>query len=62
MELLDEIPTVETLLDSPLSRFITLAANNCGYSGTTEELVVNWVHPLFLKAKAEASKADNPSW
>jgi hypothetical protein len=62
MELRDEVPSVEELMDSPLSRFITFAANSCGYSGTTKELIVNWVHPLFLKAKAEASKADNPNW
>ena len=24
----------------------------CGYSGTAEEVIVNYVHPLFLKAKA----------
>jgi len=47
---------------SPLSRFITLAANDCGYRGSTLELVTTWVHPLFLKAKAEASKEDNPNW
>ena len=62
MELKDDLPTVEELLASPLSRFITLAANSCGYAGTTQELIVNWVHPLFLKAKAEASKTDNPNW
>jgi len=62
MELRDDVPTVEELLESPLSRFITLAANSCGYSGTTQELIVNWVHPLFLKAKVEASKTDNPNW
>ena len=61
MELRDDVPTVEELLESPLSRFITLAANSCGYTGTTQELIVNWVHPLFLKAKAEASKSDNPN-
>jgi len=26
---------------------ITLAANNCGYSGKAEELIVTYVHPLF---------------
>ena len=62
MELKDDVPTVEELLASPLSRFITLAANSCGYAGTTQELIVNWVHPLFLKAKAESSKSDNPNW
>ena len=25
-------------------------------------MIANWVHPLFLKAKTEASKEDNPSW
>jgi hypothetical protein len=62
MELKDDVPSVEELMNSPLSCFITFAANSCGYSGTTKELIVNWVHPLFLKAKAEASKADNPNW
>ena len=62
MELRDDVPSVEELMDSPLSRFITFAANSCGYSGTTKELIVNWVHPLFLKAKAEAFKADTPNW
>ena len=45
-----------------LARFITLAVNGCGCEGTTKELDVNWVHPLFLKAHAEASKQDNPNW
>ena len=56
------MPTVETLMASPLSKFIHFAANDFGYSGTRFELVANWVHPLFLKAKSEASKEDNPSW
>ncbi|KAL7460059.1 hypothetical protein ACHAXS_000526 [Conticribra weissflogii] len=50
------------MLESPLSAFITFAANKCGYSGTAKDQVVNWVHPLFLKAKAKASKHDNPNW
>ena len=41
---------------------ITLAANDCGYEGTTNELIVNWVHPLFLMDHAEANKEDNPNW
>jgi hypothetical protein len=56
------IPTVADLLASSIARYITLAANDCGYSGTAEELVVSYVHPLFLKAHSAASKADNPSW
>ena len=56
------IPTVAGLLASPLAKYITLAANDCGYSGKAEELIVTYVHPLFLKAHSAASKADNPSW
>jgi hypothetical protein len=60
---LDEtIPTIADLLASPLAQYITLAANDCGYGGTAQELIVSYVHPLFLKAHSAASKADNPSW
>ncbi len=44
------------------SKFIHFAANDCGYKGTRYGLIANWVHPLFLKAKSEASKEDNPNW
>ena len=57
-----EVPTIEALMACPLSKFIHFAANDCGYSGTRYDLIANWVHPLFLKAKTEASKEDNPSW
>ena len=56
-----EVPTVEALIACPISCFIHFAANECSYSGTCYELVANWVHPLFLKAKTEASKEDNPN-
>ena len=55
-------PTVEDLMSSPLAKFIHLAANDCGYNGTKRELICDWVHPLFLKAKAAASREDNPTW
>eukprot|EP00956_Cyclotella_meneghiniana_P016588 scaffold26237_cov49-Cyclotella_meneghiniana.AAC.1 len=57
-----EVPTIEALMACPLSKFIHFAANDCGYSGSRYDLIANWVHPLFLKAKTEASKEDNPSW
>eukprot|EP00956_Cyclotella_meneghiniana_P015029 scaffold22790_cov42-Cyclotella_meneghiniana.AAC.1 len=57
-----EVPTVEALMACPLSKFIHFAANDCGYTGSCYDLIANWVHPLFLKAKSEASKEDNPSW
>jgi hypothetical protein len=53
---------VADLLASPLTKYITLAANDCGYGGKAKELIVAYVHPLFLKAHSAASKADNPSW
>jgi len=56
------IPTVAGLLASPLAKYITLAANDCGYRDKAKELIVTYVHPLFLKAHSAASKADNPSW
>ena len=54
----DDLPTVDDIMKCPLSKFIYFAANDCGYTGTRKELVVNWIHPLFLKAKSEASKED----
>ncbi len=57
-----EVHTVKALMACPISRFIHSPANDCGYSRTCYKLVANWVHPLFLKAKADASKEDNPNW
>ena len=62
IHLADSITTIAELLDSKISNFITLAANDCGYDGTTEDIIVNYVHPFFLKAKAAASQADNTNW
>ena len=55
-----EIPKVHAFLACPLSKFIHFAANDCGFTGTRYELIANWVHPLFLKAKSEVSKEDGP--
>jgi hypothetical protein len=44
------IPIVADLLASPLAKYIARAANDCGYSGKAEELIVTYVHPLFLTA------------
>jgi hypothetical protein len=57
-----DVPSVESLMASPLSKFIHFAANDCGYVGSRHELITSWMHPLFLKAKAKASKSDTPSW
>ena len=47
LSMTDGILTMADLMDSPLAQYISLAANDCGYSGTAEELVVNYVHPLL---------------
>ena len=56
------IPTIKEWLDIPISKFIALDANDCEYSGTSEDLIVNHVHPLFLKSKAAVSAEDDPNW
>ena len=52
MSLEHKIPTVSDLTEITLARFITLSANYCGYEVTHKELIVNWVHPFFLKDHA----------
>ncbi len=47
---------------SPSVKYIAIAANDCGYSDTAEELIVSYVHPLFVKADSATSKAYNSSW
>ena len=51
----DKCPTVAKLMDSPLAKYIIIASNDCGYGGTTEELIVNYIHLFFLNAKPAAS-------
>jgi hypothetical protein len=62
MSIEDSLPSISDLINSLLSKYITLAANDCGYDGTVEELIVSYVHPLFLRAHSAASKLDNPGW
>jgi hypothetical protein len=58
----DSLSSISDLINSPLTKYITLAANDCGYDGTAAELIVSYVHLLFLRAHSAASKLDNPSW
>jgi hypothetical protein len=62
MSIEESLPSISDLINSPLSMYITLAANDCGYDGMAEELIVQYVHPLFLRAHSAASKEDNPGW
>ena len=43
----EQHPTFADLMDSPLAKYISLVTNYHGYGGTTEELIINYVHPFF---------------
>ena len=59
----DEEESCENFFGWPLAQFIKLAATDSGMDPSqTSDLLVKVIHPLFLKAKAAASKHDNPSW
>ena len=60
--LYEEATTLESLMGSRLSQFVTLSTNNADYGGGITELVCQDVHPAFLNAKLGISKADNPGW
>jgi hypothetical protein len=62
MSIEDSLPSISDLINSPLSMYISLAANDCRYDGTAEELIVSYVYPFFLQAHLAASKLDNPGW
>jgi hypothetical protein len=62
MSIEDSLPSISDLINSPLSKYITLAENDCRYDGPAEELIVQYVHPLFLRSHSAASKEDNPGW
>ena len=50
-----QCPIVAGLMDSTVANYITLSSNDYGYGGTAEDLIVNYIHPLFLKANSAAS-------
>jgi hypothetical protein len=63
LSLEDSPESLEELFGGPLAQFIKLSAADSGLDPSqTQDLLIKLVHPLFLKAKAEASKADNPNW
>lgn len=55
-------PSIAEIMSSLLTKFIDIAVKDSGYTGNSEELLLNYVHPLFLKARTEASKGDNLDW
>ena len=47
--------TVDEIMDASLDQCSTLASNNFEYSSTANELIKNYVHPLFLRDKSSTS-------
>ena len=58
----DDLPEIGEVLKKNLDKFISFAANDCGYSGSEHDIMVKWVHPLFLTSKTACIKADNLNW
>ena len=56
------VPSIEEFMKSPLAKLITFSANDYGYNGNTKNLIVKWVHPIFLKAMTTVSKEANMKW
>ena len=57
-----EIPSHEALLEENITKFVRFAAADCGFCGSIEALVVNWIHTLMLSAKTANTNGDNPTW
>ena len=58
----EQCPTVAETLAIPIYEYINIIANDCGYSGTAEEIIVNYVHTLFLKANSAETREENNNW
>ena len=49
-------------MKSPLATFVRFYDSYCGYYGSERNLIVNWIHEIFLNSKEAAIKEDNPNW
>ena len=56
------MPSPEALMKNDLSKFVHFTAVDYGFDGSIEALVINWLHPLMLAAKASTTNIDNPNW
>jgi hypothetical protein len=48
MSIEDSLPSISDLINSPLSKYIILVANDCEYEETADELIVSYAHPLVF--------------
>ena len=42
----ENLPAVADILENQIAKYMNIYANNCGYSATAEEIIVNYVHTL----------------
>ena len=59
---IDDFPSIDDIVDSTLDILIYFTENQCGYAGPACDLMVEWVHHIFLKAKDVASNEDKLKW
>ena len=57
-----EIPSPGDFLEDNLTKFVHFAAADCGFGGSIEALVVNWLHHLMLESKTANTDGENPTW
>ena len=57
-----KVPSVYVLLEDTLTKFVHFAAADCGFDGSIEALLVNWLHPLILEANTASNDGDIPNW
>ena len=56
-----EVPSPKALMENDLSKFVHFAASDYGFDGSIKALVINWLCPLVLAAKANSTNIDNPN-
>ena len=57
-----EVPSAAVLLEDKLTKFVHFAAANCGFDGSIEALVVNWLYPWMLAAETNSISGDTHNW
>ena len=55
-EISEELPTVSDFMASPLAKFVTIAAQDSGYTGRTEDLFMTEVHPFFYRQRLRPTR------
>ncbi len=57
-----EVLTTDALPSSDLAWLVHFAATGCGFDGSVESQVVNWLHILMLSVKPKGNDLNNPTW